>query len=134
MIRWAQVFLGTNTPVLEETRNTHREIDKNIMDTIMNDDNTTPQNRHIINRYRIHMQHTYLSEITSSDGTQMIQQMFKQTPPEDPEHRSEYDWLKQNKLNAMSWKKYTDTLKRIFCEQNGKLYTPLGKLERLSKK
>lgn len=123
MLKWAQVFLGTNNPVLEEIRNVdhlegrwirtliqemqkikckihlhklwlvqpHRENDKNIMDAIMNEDDITTQNRHIINRCRIYMQHTYLSEIMSSDGTQMIQQIFEQSPPEGPEHRPEHD-------------------------------------------
>ena len=35
----------------------HRENNKNIMDTIMNDDDITTQNRHIINRCRIYATH-----------------------------------------------------------------------------
>ena len=136
MLRWAQVFLGMNVPVLEETRNVdhlegrwirtllqdmqkikckiqlhspwlvqpHRENDKHIMDAIMNDEDIPTQHRHTINRCRIYMQHTFFSEITSSDGNQIIQQIFEHNPPNCLDHSPEHDWPRQTKPNTASWK------------------------------
>ena len=112
----------------------HRENNKNIMDAVMNDNNITSQNRHIINKCRIFMQHTYLSEITSSDGTQIAQQIYNQYPPKSLDHQPEHDWPRQSKPCALSWKKYMGVIKRIFCKQNGKLHSPLGNWLRQSDK
>ena len=99
----------------------------------MNNNNITTQNRHIINQCRIYMQHTYLFEITLSDGTQIAQQIFEQHPLESLDHNPEHDWPRQSKSNVSSWKKYMDAIKRMFCKQNGKLHSPSGNWTRQSK-
>ena len=77
-----------------------------------------------LNRCRIWLQVTTLSDVTASNGTSLCPYALR--GEKHPHRRSNYKWRGQNDMNKKAWKTWSAALKTTFTSNGLQLHTPLG--------
>ena len=75
---------------------------------------------------QIYQQHTFLLNISVSDGMKLVQEFFTTNPLDYNLRNIEHECPHQAKSSIVLWKIYAKNIKRIFSTQSRKLHKLLG--------
>eukprot|EP00957_Ditylum_brightwellii_P126663 9654710-Ditylum_brightwellii.AAC.1 len=105
---------------------TRRVDNKHLMDIFCTSSHIQQQQYSHLNYCCIYLKVTCLSDITTSDGRYVKDNMLNCMYPQSPKCKRNLDWPQQSCPGKQVWKLWKKTLTETICNNNRKLHETLG--------